>query len=49
MALPKAKFEMEFSHGSTYGEAEKAAVLEVLEANAPSCGVKVQLFEREFA
>lgn len=49
MALPKAKFELEFSHGSTYGEAEKAAVLEVLEANAPSCGAKVQLFEREFA
>jgi len=49
MALPKAKFELEFSHGSTYGEDERAAVLEVLEANAPSCGVKVQQFEREFA
>lgn len=49
MALPKAKFELEFSHGSTYGEEEKAAVLEVLEANAPSCGVKVQQFEWEFA
>jgi len=49
MALPKAKFELEFSHGSTYGEDEKAAVLEVLEASAPSCGVKVQQFEREFA
>ncbi len=49
MELPKAKFELEFSHGSTYGEEEKAAVLEVLEANAPSCGVKVQQFEREFA
>ena len=49
MALPKAKFELEFSHGSIYGEEEKAAVLEVLEASAPSCGVKVQQFEQEFA
>lgn len=49
MGLPKAKFELEFSHGSTYGEAERAAVLEVLDANAPSCGAKVQQFEREFA
>jgi len=49
MALPKAKFELEFSHGSIYGEEEKAAVLEVLAANAPSCGAKVQQFEREFA
>jgi perosamine synthetase len=49
MGLPKAKFELEFSHGSTYGEEERAAVLEVLEANAPSCGAKVQQFEREFA
>jgi perosamine synthetase len=49
MALPKAKFELEFAHGSVYGEEEKEAVLEVLAANAPSCGVKVQQFEREFA
>jgi perosamine synthetase len=49
MSLPKARFELEFSHGSIYGEEEKAAVLEVLEANAPSCGEKVQQFEREFA
>src|SRR5579862_3189557 len=49
MALPKAKFELEFSHGSIYGEEEKTAVLEVLAANAPSCGAKVQQFEREFA
>jgi dTDP-4-amino-4,6-dideoxygalactose transaminase len=49
MGLPKPKFELEFSHGSIYGEEEKAAVLEVLEANAPSCGAKVQQFEREFA
>jgi dTDP-4-amino-4,6-dideoxygalactose transaminase len=49
MGLPKVKFELEFSHGSTYGEEEKAAVIEVLEANAPSCGTRVQQFEREFA
>jgi dTDP-4-amino-4,6-dideoxygalactose transaminase len=49
MWLPKAKFELEFSHGSIYGEEEKAAVLEVLAANAPSCGAKVQQFEKEFA
>jgi dTDP-4-amino-4,6-dideoxygalactose transaminase len=49
MVLPKAKFELEFSHGSIYGEEEKKAVLEVLAANAPSCGEKVQKFEREFA
>ena len=49
MGMRKAKFELEFSHGSTYGEAERAAVLEVLDANAPSCGAKVQQFEREFA
>src|SRR5215469_14391119 len=49
MALPKAKFELEFSHGSVYGEEERQAVLEVLAANAPSCGAQVLEFEREFA
>jgi len=49
MSLPKAKFELEFSHGSTYGEEENAAVLEVMKASAPSCGAKVQQFEHEFA
>lgn len=49
MALPKAKFELEFSHGSIYGEEEKAAVLEVLAAGAPSSGPKVAQFEKEFA
>ncbi|HEX3470847.1 MAG TPA: DegT/DnrJ/EryC1/StrS family aminotransferase [Silvibacterium sp.] len=49
MALPKTKFELEFSHGSIYGKDEEAAVLEVLAASAPSCGAKVQQFEREFA
>jgi len=49
MALPKAKFELEFSHGSVYGEEERQAVLEVLDASAPSCGAQVLEFEREFA
>jgi dTDP-4-amino-4,6-dideoxygalactose transaminase len=49
MKLPKAVFELEFNQGSMYGEEEKAAVLEVLEANAPSCGPKVKQFEEEFA
>ena len=49
MALPKAKFELEFSHGSVYGDEERQAVLEVLAANAPSCGAQVLEFEREFA
>jgi perosamine synthetase len=49
MALPKAKFELEFSHGSIYGPEEEKAVLEVLAANAASSGPKVQQFEREFA
>ena len=49
MKLPKAVFELEFSHGSIYGEEEKAAVLEVLSLNAPSCGPKVQQFQEAFA
>jgi perosamine synthetase len=49
MKLPKAVFELEFSHGSIYGEEEKAAVLEVLNLSAPSCGPKVQEFQEAFA
>lgn len=49
MKLPKAVAELEFGHGSVYGEEEKAAVLEVLAANAPSCGPKVKQFEEDFA
>ncbi len=49
MNLPKAIFELEFGHGSIYGDEEKAAVLEVLEASAPSCGPKVKEFEEAFA
>src|ERR1700744_5718358 len=49
MPLPKAKFELEFSHGSIYGKEEEKAVLEVLAAGAASSGPKVQQFEQEFA
>ena len=49
MNLPKAVLELEFGHGSIYGEEEKAAVLEVLAASAPSCGPKVKAFEEAFA
>ncbi|MGA2963810.1 MAG: DegT/DnrJ/EryC1/StrS family aminotransferase [Candidatus Korobacteraceae bacterium] len=47
--MPKAKFELEFSHGSMYGKEEEKAVLEVLAASAASSGPKVQQFEQEFA
>lgn len=49
MKLPKAVFELEYAHGSVYGEEEKEAVLEVLKSSAPSCGPKVQAFEEAFA
>jgi dTDP-4-amino-4,6-dideoxygalactose transaminase len=49
MKLPKAVHELEFGHGSKYGEEEQHALLEVLGANAPSCGPKVKQFEEEFA
>jgi perosamine synthetase len=49
MNLPKARFELEFNHGSEYGEEERAAILEVLDASAPSCGPKVKAFEEAFA
>jgi perosamine synthetase len=49
MNLPKAVYELEYSHGSAYGEEEGEAVLEVLKASAPSCGVKVRQFEEAFA
>jgi len=49
MQLPKAVFELEFAHGSIYGEEEKAAVLDVLNSSAPSCGPKVREFEEAFA
>jgi perosamine synthetase len=49
MSLPKAVYELEYSHGSSYGEGEAKAVLDVLKASAPSCGVKVREFEEAFA
>jgi dTDP-4-amino-4,6-dideoxygalactose transaminase len=49
MELPKAAYELEFAHGSAYGEEERAALLEVLKANALSCGPKVKQFEDAFA
>ncbi len=49
MSLPKAVHELEFGHGSRYGEEEQRALLEVLGAGAPSCGPRVKQFEEEFA
>jgi dTDP-4-amino-4,6-dideoxygalactose transaminase len=49
MTLPKAVYELEFAHGSAYGDEEREALLEVLSANAPSCGPKVKQFEDAFA
>lgn len=49
MSLPKALHELEYGHGSAYGEEEAAALLEVLKANAPSCGPRVKAFEEAFA
>ncbi len=49
MQLPKAIHELEFNHGTIYGEEEIAAVLEVMKANAPSTGPKVKEFEEGFA
>src|SRR5665213_2705716 len=49
MKLPQAIHELEFGHGSCYGEEEQEALLEVLRANAPSCGPRVKQFEEEFA
>lgn len=49
MQLPKAIHELEFNHGTIYGEEEIAAVLEVMKANAPSTGPKVKEFEERFA
>lgn len=49
MQLPKAIHELEFNHGAIYGEEEAAALLEVLQNSAPSCGPKVKQFEDAFA
>ena len=49
MQLPKAIHELEYAHGSIYGEEEAAALMEVLKASAPSCGPRVKEFEDAFA
>lgn len=49
MELPKALYELEFNHGSIYGDEEAAALLDVLKASAPSCGPRVKAFEEAFA
>src|SRR5258708_2900586 len=49
MMLPQAIHELEFGHGSCYGKEEQDVLIEVLRANAPSCGTWVKRFEEEFA
>ncbi len=49
MSLPKALYELEFKHGSNYGDEEAKAILDVLKSSAPSCGPKVKAFEEAFA
>ncbi len=49
MEAPKVKYELEVAYGSQYGLEEAAALMEVLRANAPSCGKKVKQFEDAFA
>ena len=49
MKLPQALNELEFGHGSCYGKEEQDVLMEVLRANAPSCGPWVKRFEDAFA
>jgi len=49
MMLPQAIHELEFGHGSCYGKEEQDVLMEVLRANAPSCGPWVKRFEEGFA
>src|SRR5258707_2206756 len=49
MMLPQAVHELEFGHGSCYGKEEQDVLIEVLRANAPSCGPWVKRFEEGFA
>ena len=49
MEKPAIKYELEIAYGSSYGLEEAAALMEVLKANAPSCGKKVKQFEDAFA
>jgi dTDP-4-amino-4,6-dideoxygalactose transaminase len=46
---PEIKHELEISHGNIYGLEEAQALLQVLQAGAPSCGLKVKQFEEAFA
>jgi dTDP-4-amino-4,6-dideoxygalactose transaminase len=46
---PKIKHELEIAFGNIYGLEEATALLEVLQAGAPSCGKKVRQFEEAFA
>jgi perosamine synthetase len=49
MQLPKAVYDLEYGHGSSYGAEEEAAMVQALRNGAQSCGPAVQEFEREFA
>ncbi len=49
MELPKAIHELEYNHGSIYGDEEAQALAETLRAGAPSCGARVRQFEEAFA
>src|SRR5258706_7517884 len=49
MTLPQAIHELEYGHGSSYRKEEQDALMEVLRANAPSCGPWVKRFEEGFA
>src|SRR5438552_1653123 len=49
MKMPMAVEELEFSRRSMYGREEELALLEVLRANAPSCGPEMRQFEDAFA
>jgi perosamine synthetase len=49
MPLPKSLYELEYNHGSIYGDEEAAALADVLRASAPSCGPRVKEFEEAFA
>ena len=42
MIKPKVKYELEVAYGTRYGFEEAAALMEVLDALAPSCGKKVK-------
>lgn len=49
MIKPTVQYELEVAYGSAYGFEEAAALIEVLQNNAPSCGKKVKQFEDAFA